>query len=66
MNEQLRNALILRYKAVMAEAEANIQVYLRNPAGIGEHSDIVAAIDEQVERAAAAAEKLDYIKGLKY
>ena len=50
----------------MAEAEANIQVYLRHPAGIGEHSDIVGAVDEQIEKAAAASEKLDYISGLKY
>ena len=52
--------------ALIAAAKANIQVYLRNPAGIGEHPDIIAAIDEQVEIAAAASEKLDYISGLKY
>jgi|TARA_B110000438_G_C15553248_1_gene537869 hypothetical protein len=66
MNDEIRAALILRYRAAMAEAEANIQVYLRHPAGIGEHSDIVGAVDEQIEKAAAASEKLDYISGLKY
>jgi len=66
MRDKLIAALILKYKAQMAEAEANIQVYMRNSAGIGEHPEVVAAIDEQVEKAVAAAEKLDWISGLKY
>ena len=66
MNDEIRAALILRYRAAMAEAEANIQVYLRHPAGIGEHSDIVCPVLEENEKAAAASEKLDYISGLKY
>lgn len=66
MRDKIIAALILKYKAQMAEAEANIQVYMRNPAGIGEHSEIVAAIDEQVEKATTAEEKLNWISGLKY
>jgi hypothetical protein len=31
---------------------------MKNPAGIGDHSDIVAAIDSQVEKMAHAEEKL--------
>lgn len=42
----------------MAEAEANIAVYMNNPAGIGEHPDIVDAIDSQVAKYAEAEEKL--------
>jgi hypothetical protein len=41
-------------------------VYLQHPVGIGEHPDIVGAIDEQIEKAANAQEKLDYIKSLSY
>ena len=66
MRDKLLAALVLKYRAQMAEAEANIQVYLRHPAGIGEHPEVVAAIDEQVEKAAAAAEKLDFVSGIKY
>ena len=46
--------------------KANVAVYMKNPAGIGEHSDIIQAIDEQIEKAANAQEKLDYILNLKY
>ena len=34
--------------------------------GIGEHSDIISAVNEQVEKAVNAQEKLDYINSLKY
>lgn len=66
MNGVIREALTLKYKGDVAAANANIKVYLLNPAGIGEHSDIIQAIDEQVEKAATAQEKLDYILALKY
>ena len=64
MNEILRQALIAKYNGDLAEANANITVYLTNPAGIGEHSDIIAAINEQVEKGANAKEKLDFITSL--
>ena len=44
------------------EAEANIGVYIQNPAGIGEHPDLVAAIDTQIERIAHAEDKLSVLK----
>ena len=66
MNDRLRKALLLKYEGEMAAAEVNIRVYLTNPVGIGEHADIVGAIDEQVEIAANAQDKIDYIKNLSY
>jgi|TARA_B100001093_G_C26360711_1_gene814363 hypothetical protein len=66
MNDRLRDALALKYKGEIAAAEVNIRVYLQHPVGIGEHPDIVGAIDEQIEKAANAQEKLDYIKSLSY
>jgi len=62
MAKTLREALIIKYEGEIAEAKANIQVYLANPAGIGDHPDIVAAIDTQVERMAHAEEKLLAVK----
>ncbi len=58
MRETILNALKSKYLGVMAEAEANIEVYLQNPVGIGEHPDVIAAIDNQMEILAAAEEKL--------
>lgn len=56
------SALEMRYKAEIAESEANIAVYIQNPAGIGEHPDLVAAIDTQIERIAHAEDKLSVLR----
>ena len=40
---------------------ANVEVYLHNAAGVGEHPDIIAAIDEELSKVAEAEEKLDMI-----
>ena len=66
MNDRIREALILKYTGDIAAAEINIRVYLQNSVGIGEHADIVGAIDEQVDKAANAHEKLEFIKTLSY
>ena len=66
MNDRIREALILKYTGELAAAEINVRVYLKNPVGIGEHGDIIGAVDEQIEKAANAQEKLNYIKALKY
>ena len=58
MAKTLREALIIKYEGEIAEAKANIQVYLANPLGIGEHPDIISAMDTQIEKMAHAEEKL--------
>ena len=52
-------ALQKKYEAEIEAAKANIQVYLDNPAGIGEHSDLVSAVDEQMSKLAEAEDKLE-------
>ena len=54
-------ALQLQYQSEIAKAKDNIEVYLSNPAGIGEHPDLAAAIDTQVEVIAHAEDKLTVI-----
>ena len=41
MNSKLIKALKAKYQAEAAEAEATIEVYLNNAAGIGEHPQVV-------------------------
>ena len=62
MAKTLREALIIKYEGEIAEANANIQVYLANPVGIGEHPDIISAMDTQIEKMAHAEEKLLAVK----
>tara|TARA_B100001769_G_scaffold134133_1_gene104967 strand:- start:499 stop:735 length:237 start_codon:yes stop_codon:yes gene_type:complete len=53
----LIDALLAKYKGQMLEAQANIEVYLTSPVGIGEHPDIIAALDEQITLYTDANEK---------
>ena len=57
----LLKALIQKLLGDIAVAKANIQVYSENPAGIGEHPDLVQAIDSQIEIIAEAEDKIQVI-----
>ena len=61
INETLKDALILKYQGEIATAKANIQVYLTSPVGIGEHPDLISAIDTEMEKAAEADDKLTFL-----
>ncbi len=56
------DALKKMYEAEIAHAQANIKVYLENPAGIGEHPDLVGAVDDQIDKMAHAEDKLEILK----
>ena len=51
-------ALKLQYESEIEKAKDNVKVYLNNPVGIGEHPDLAAAIDSQMEVIAHAEDKL--------
>ena len=55
-------ALILKLAGEIAVAKANVNVYLNHSVGIGEHPDVVEAIETQIEKIAAAQEKIDTIR----
>ena len=55
-------ALVKKYEAEMAAAEANIEVYMDNPVGIGEHPDVLGAIQDQVDVIAKEQERIDIIE----
>tara|TARA_Y100000015_G_C2394624_1_gene92026 strand:- start:1556 stop:1753 length:198 start_codon:yes stop_codon:yes gene_type:complete len=58
----LLKALVKKLEGEVEMAKANILVYQRNPAGIGEHPDIVEAIETQIDKIAQAEEKIETIK----
>lgn len=57
----LLEALVARLKGEIEVAKANVMVYTRNAAGIGEHPDIVEAIEIQIAKIAEAEDKLEVI-----
>ena len=61
MRSILKEALRKKYEGEIAEANANLQVYFHNPVGIGEHPEIITEMDKQLEKIAAAKEKLEVL-----
>lgn len=61
----LLEALVKKLEGEIAVAKANVLTYIRNSTGIGEHPEIVEAIETQVVKIAEAQDKIDTIKELK-
>ena len=58
-------ALIKKLEGEIAIAKANVLVYTRNSTGIGEHPEVVEAIESQISKIAEAQDKINTIKDLK-
>lgn len=60
------SALRMRYEAQIAEAEANLALYLsgHNLSAIGEHSDLMEEQDKWLGKLAEAKDKLETLKNL--
>ena len=58
MKGRILDALKLKYRGEMEFHRMNIDIYLKNPVGIGEHPDVLGAIYTEVEALAAVTEKL--------
>jgi len=54
-------ALKAKLEGEIEVAKANVMVYQRNSVGIGEHPDVVEAIETQIAKIAEAEDKLETI-----
>ena len=61
MREQLIKALLAHAQGDIAKHKANIEVYLTNPVGIGEHSNIIEAIEGELDMIAKYQDQIDII-----
>lgn len=64
MEQKLLEALKVQYIARAAKAEANLLNYFKNPAGIGEHPDIIKEMSDLVDEVAAARDGLNVVNSL--
>ena len=61
MGKFLLRALESKYQADISCATSNIQIYIENPTGIGDHSDLVTAVDVEMTKLSTAKDKLDVL-----
>jgi len=64
MTKAIVEALQAKYQASKLEAIANLKNYVENPAGIGEHPNIVDECDKLVKQIASANEGLETVVSL--
>ena len=62
----LKHALVKYYEGLVAKHRYNIEVYYKNPEGIGEHSDIIEAVDIELTKLVDAQDKLNAVRELNY
>ena len=62
MKNQINKAVRMHAHGIQELAKTNILVYMNRPVGIGEHSDIVEAIQAELDKMATAQDRIDMMK----
>jgi len=63
MRDDLIRAAIAHAHGEMTYHKANVNIYLNNPVGIGEHSDVMGAITSELHEVARWQDVLDILEG---
>jgi hypothetical protein len=61
LRKQTLDALRSQCKGNIDKARVNVEIYLHNPVGIGEHPDVLAAIQDQIDAIAKEVERLEVL-----
>ena len=62
MRDQMIKALLAHAQGDIAKHKANVEIYLANPVGIGEHSNVMEAIEEEINMIAKYQDQIDVIQ----
>ena len=62
MRDKIIKALLSHAQGDIQKHLANIEIYLTNPAGIGEHSDIMESIEHELNQVAKYQDQIDIIQ----
>ena len=61
LRDQIINALISHARCDIEKYKANVEVYLNNPAGIGEHSDVMEAVEQELDKIARYHDQIEVL-----
>jgi len=62
MRNEILKALKASSEGNIEKARLNIEIYLKNPVGIGEHPDVLAAIIDQADLIAKEEERISVLQ----
>ena len=61
MKEQLIKAARMHAEGELERAKTNVMVYMNSTTGIGEHPDIVEAIQGELDKMASATDRIEML-----
>ena len=61
MRKTITDAVRAHAQGHIEKAKMNVEIYLKNPTGIGEHSDILAAVHEQLDIISTHHDRLEVL-----
>ena len=61
MRLQLLEALKAHANGHISKHKANVEVYMTNPAGVGEHPDIIEAIEQELDEIARYNDQVEML-----
>ncbi len=61
MRDQLIKALLAHANGEIQKHKANVDVYFNNPVGIGEHPDVMQAIQDEVDKIARYHDQIEVL-----
>lgn len=62
MRAQMIDALKAHAKGHIEKHRANVEIYLNNPVGIGEHSDLIEAVEKELNMIAEYHDQLEVLE----
>ena len=62
MRQQMIETLESHARGQLNKHKMNVEIYLKNPVGVGEHSDIMETIEKELEMVAKYEDQLDIIQ----
>jgi len=62
MRQEMIKALLAHAQGDIAKHKANVEIYLTNPVGIGEHSNVLEAIEEELNMIAKYEDQVSVLK----
>jgi ribosomal protein S3 len=62
LREEMINAALKHAEAHIEKHRMNVEIYLTNPVGVGEHSEVMDEIEKQLDEMARYQDHVDILK----
>ena len=61
MKDSIKNAMIKHAEGQIEKHKTNVEIYLQNSVGVGEHTDILESIEKEINKIGHYQEQIDVL-----